>query len=345
MRRLVLERDTTSPECLSPTTTLMEKLMQKPNRSTMNPTTTERAESVVSPTETGANSAQVAEAFDAVAEIYDYSFESSPVIQRLRRKLYDTIDRVISAGSSVLDINCGTGTDALFLANHGYNVMGIDISPKMIEQARDKVTSEKRQNVQFKLSSFEHVAEGPHECYDLVLSNFGGLNCTNDLGKVAEQLAHVTKDGGYFVGVVMPPFSIWETVAGLIHGNFYYAVRRLRRNVSATGFSDRTFSVFYHSPRELASAFRPWFSVEKVCGLSILSPPPNARSFIEKHPRLTTLLERLDGIVESFPLGRSMGDHFMIILRKRARQNWPAQVFKRIVLCESTQSSANRTFL
>ncbi|GAA0237860.1 methyltransferase domain-containing protein [Haladaptatus pallidirubidus] len=39
---------------------------------------------------------------------------------------------------SVLDIGCGTGENALFLADRGFSVLGIDASPRAIEKARAK---------------------------------------------------------------------------------------------------------------------------------------------------------------------------------------------------------------
>ncbi|WP_380676297.1 class I SAM-dependent methyltransferase [Salinigranum sp. GCM10025319] len=38
----------------------------------------------------------------------------------------------------VLDVGCGTGELSLFLARHGHEVLGIDIAPRAIEQAREK---------------------------------------------------------------------------------------------------------------------------------------------------------------------------------------------------------------
>lgn len=37
-----------------------------------------------------------------------------------------------------LDLGCGTGTNSLYLASHGWNVTGIDFIPSAIEQAREK---------------------------------------------------------------------------------------------------------------------------------------------------------------------------------------------------------------
>ncbi len=260
---------------------------------------------------------QVASAFDEVAEIFDSTFESSPVIQNIRQRVYNEIQRRVLSGSLILDINCGTGIDAIFLAKKGYAVHGIDISAKMIEQARKKADAEQIGNVEFFVSSFEHLPTQLTQRYDLVLSNFGGLNCTNNLDKVAEEIAAITKQGGFFIGIVMPPFCIWETASGLLHGRWRYAFRRLRKNTAATGFYGKGFIVFYHSPQHIVSAFRPRFQVKQIVGLSVSSPPPAARRFIEHYPRLTSFLERFDESVEKFPLIRSIGDHFMIVLKRR----------------------------
>jgi SAM-dependent methyltransferase len=45
-------------------------------------------------------------------------------------------------GSPVLELACGTGRVLLPLARQGYQVSGVDISPAMLEVARDKVAAE-----------------------------------------------------------------------------------------------------------------------------------------------------------------------------------------------------------
>src|SRR5262252_7149723 len=38
-----------------------------------------------------------------------------------------------------LDVGCGTGTNAIWLAQHGYEVLGVDLAPLAIEKARAKL--------------------------------------------------------------------------------------------------------------------------------------------------------------------------------------------------------------
>jgi methylase of polypeptide subunit release factors len=45
--------------------------------------------------------------------------------------------RAIASGRT-LEVGCGTGTNAIYLAQHGFEVVGVDISPLAVESARAK---------------------------------------------------------------------------------------------------------------------------------------------------------------------------------------------------------------
>ena len=45
--------------------------------------------------------------------------------------------RAITPGRT-LEIGCGTGTNAIFLAQHGFDVLGVDISEVAVDTARGK---------------------------------------------------------------------------------------------------------------------------------------------------------------------------------------------------------------
>jgi ubiquinone/menaquinone biosynthesis C-methylase UbiE len=48
------------------------------------------------------------------------------------------LERAGRIGHSVLDVGCGTGDNAIYLARHGHDVLGIDSAPLAIEQAQRK---------------------------------------------------------------------------------------------------------------------------------------------------------------------------------------------------------------
>jgi ubiquinone/menaquinone biosynthesis C-methylase UbiE len=258
----------------------------------------------------------VAAAFDSVAENFEVSFENE-ITWALRRKTYAIIESLIPSGGSILDINCGIGIDAVELALRGFRVTGVDVSSKMIEQARLRATTQ-RASVDFCQNSFEDLRSLAGNTFDLVLSNFGGLNCVERLDIVARQIAIATKKHGYFVGVVMPPFSLWEFASYLLRGDLQNSIRRVRGKAIATGFQSKTFTVCYHSSRNLVRAMGVCFHPVRIIGLNILSPTPQSMGFFNDYPRLTRFLQKVDSHIEEIPGLRQIGDHFVIILRKQS---------------------------
>ncbi len=103
-----------------------------------------------------------------------------------------------------LDLGCGTGTNAIYLAQHGLSVVGIDFSPKAIATARDKA---QRAGVTVDL----HVADVTRldflrEPFDFVLD----LGCFHAIdpaerGRYAENLARLTRPGSVFMLYAFSP--------------------------------------------------------------------------------------------------------------------------------------------
>lgn len=251
----------------------------------------------------------VRHAFDAVADIFDETFENERT-RRVRSRIYNIIETILPPGSKILDINCGTGIDARALLERGYDVTGTDISPGMVSVAQRNVPQGK-----FYACSFEALRTLSIEHVDLVLSNFGGLNCTQILHPVADAVISLLRPGGYFLGVFMSRFSLWETVAGLLQGDLGTASRRLRGTAPATGFPGIGFTVFYHTHRSLLSPFGDKCTVRHVSGINILSPPPHAEAFVKRHPRLSGILEWIESRVATIPGLRTMGDHSIVLLQ------------------------------
>jgi ubiquinone/menaquinone biosynthesis C-methylase UbiE len=265
---------------------------------------------------TGGDAQRVAGAFDAIADIFEISFENE-ITRELREIIYRTIRSLVPSGSAILDINCGTGIDARALVRQGYTVDGIDISPRMIRQAVHAAAVQDIARVQFNVSSFEKLPSSDGPKYDLVLSNFGGLNCVESLDAVAEEIARVTRPSGYFIAVVMPPFCTWEIAAGLCRGRVTDAFRRLRSNTQATGFSEKTFTVHYHTPGAMMRSLNRWFHSERCFGLNVITPPPHATNFKRKFSRLSRLLSGIENRIAHLPLLRAAGDHYVLTARRK----------------------------
>jgi len=260
----------------------------------------------------------VRSAFDAIAETFDDTFENA-ITKGIRERIHEMVLVLAPVGGRVLDINCGTGIDALAYAEAGFDVVGCDLSQEMVDRAEAKRARLGVAHAKFFQASFEHLGPLPFSDFNVVTSNFGGLNCIPDLSRAASEIARVTAPGAFFLAVVMPPVSLWEIISNSIRGQWARAFRRLRDGTPATGFHSSSFMVSYHAPGTFCSAFRPWFELHSLRGINVISPPPHAVRFASRWPRLTRFLNRIDGSAAALPVLRAMGDHYVVVLSRTGK--------------------------
>ncbi len=67
--------------------------------------------------------------YDKIAEKYAELFSEV-------KELYEEYVALLPENGRVIDIGCGVGTEAGYLSDHGFDVIGIDFSEGMLEQAR-----------------------------------------------------------------------------------------------------------------------------------------------------------------------------------------------------------------
>jgi magnesium-protoporphyrin O-methyltransferase len=91
------------------------------------------------------------------------------------------------AGKRILDAGCGTGALALELANKGASVVAIDLSPNLIELAKERISPADRQNIDFR--SGDMLDDGLGE-FDYVVGMDSMIHyCATDMLVVLEKLA------------------------------------------------------------------------------------------------------------------------------------------------------------
>lgn len=257
--------------------------------------------------------------FDAVAGKYDDAFSNSPIGRAQRRSVWREMDRAFHEGQRILEINCGTGIDALHLADRGVAVVGCDSSPGMIAEAsRRRNSSPKRAPVEFRCLPTEQIGqletEGP---YDGLLSNFAGLNCVSDLNQVARDLAHLVRPGGKAVVCVFGRVCLWEILWYVVHGNVKKAFRRFRRHgVTAILAPGSSVTVYYPSVRFLGRAFSPYFQLENWAGVGVATPPSYAAPLAVRFPRLFERAVEIDPWLGACPGLRAMADHVVLTFKR-----------------------------
>ncbi len=113
--------------------------------------------------------------FDKAAINYDETFTNSDIGKLQRDLVYEQLSKQLKSIHNILEINCGTGEDAIWLSKQNFKVTATDISTKMIEEAKNKATLG---NLNFEIADINLIATSfPNDNFDLIFSNFGGLNC------------------------------------------------------------------------------------------------------------------------------------------------------------------------
>ena len=277
-----------------------------------------------------------AAAFDDSAATYDDAFTESTIGRLLRAAVWRRLDAQFRAGDRVLELNCGTGADAIHLAQRGVHVLATDVSEAMLAVTRRKVAqagmeelvqvakldiadlaawgSSLRSETRDQRSQDDDSSPSRDPISDLrppvsgLLSNFGGLNCVADLAGVAQALAGLLKPGGRAILCIMGPLAPWEWAWYLRQGQVGKAFRRLRRD----GVPWRGLTIRYPSITALRRAFAPMFTVQRVSAIGALLPPSYVEPWAARHPALLARLNRIERRLETaWPLPW-LADHYLI---------------------------------
>jgi ubiquinone/menaquinone biosynthesis C-methylase UbiE len=253
--------------------------------------------------------------FSAKALVYDDYGADHPVILWARAQVRQHVMSLVPPGACVLELAAGTGADAAFLAERGYRVHATDLAEGMVAETRRKIAARglgdrmTAQRVSF--TELERVTGGP---YDLVFSNFGGLNCIPDLTAMTRGLPRVLKPGGFVTLVIMPPVCLWE-MGQALRGDFTTAFRRLHRGGVMARVASAHFKTYYFRPGQVLRALGPGYRRVAVRGLSVFSPPPYLEKFARRHEAVFRRLTALDERLGRWPVVNAMGDFFIVTVQ------------------------------
>jgi SAM-dependent methyltransferase len=127
------------------------------------------------------------EYFDA-HNICDDTNAKNAVIEKLLKK---------HQVKTVLDLTCGTGSQVFFLVKLGYEVIGADFSPALLEIARDKAKKEKL-NIRFIDGDMRNIKVGN---FDAVITMFNAIGHLTKAGfeKAIKNIHKNLKDNGIYI--------------------------------------------------------------------------------------------------------------------------------------------------
>jgi ubiquinone/menaquinone biosynthesis C-methylase UbiE len=259
--------------------------------------------------------------FDHIASTYDSTFTKSAIGQLQRKRVWSYVESVIPAlrGFEMLELNCGTGEDAILFGERGFNIVATDISGEML-----RVTQKKAEqfSMQHRISSHYLDLESFNETlfdkkFDLIFSNFGGLNCINpeSFKKLLENLPSILNPGGRFIGVIMPKFCAWETVFFLLRLQFKKAFRRLTSKEVITDLQGTSMKTWYYNPSQIKSWSKEKFRLISIKPIGVALPPSYLERFFSLRKRWLLRLDKFEKGLGNTSLLSGMSDHFVIDLQ------------------------------
>ncbi len=251
--------------------------------------------------------------FDIVASTYDDLFTRSVIGRAQRNQVWERLQTAFHPGERILELNCGTGEDARFLAQRGVSVFACDASAVMIEIAKARKELEPGAGkVEYRQLANEDLSPLMGQgLFDGAFSNFSGLNCLADLQPVASSLSQLVKPGGRVVVCLWSRLCVTELVWFLSHGQIRKAFRRFSGKATAR-LGGLTMEVSYPAVRSIRQAFAPWFRLESRKAIGLFVPPSYVEPWAQNHDGAVVWLQKMDRWFSAWPGLRDAGDHVLL---------------------------------
>ena len=246
--------------------------------------------------------------FDEHAATYD-AVAQSTLGRVLRERVYAVVEPLLGKGTSVIDLGCGTGIDTAWLADRTERVLAVDPSPEMVALTQQRCAH---------LGNVECVVGTASDLVDrtpanLMLANFGALNCAGPIATLGPMLASLVAPGGWLVATIMPATCPIEWAVGAATRNTELRTRRTSPQVAVDGYAD--LEVRYFTPKALASAL-DGFELVHTESLGLILPPFEQRAWVEERPRLLGALAAADRRLGALGARLGWGDHVIAVLKR-----------------------------
>lgn len=280
--------------------------------------------------------------FDHIAKKYDQDFTNSEIGKKQRTSVYRYLQNRTVTNThlndivqKVLEINCGTGEDAVWFAKKGYTVLATDISSEMIQVAKKKATKVKHlkfQKLDIKdLNNAKLLDDKPktddqksitNNNFDLIFSNFGGLNCLNkdELSIFFKNTSKLIHKNGKLILVIMPKNTLWERVYFILKAQFKNAFRRNTNNGIRVNVDNKTVLTWYFNPKDIIKISSTYFKIVKTKPIGFFIPPSYLENYFRNHKRLLRTLDKLENMVNQFGFLSRFSDHYLIELEPKKEQ-------------------------
>jgi SAM-dependent methyltransferase len=163
---------------------------------------------------------ETAKAWDIVAKAkYDAEFDEH--VEQLRLGNHNLLGVEIEIigplvrDAQVINLQCSHGLDALGLINAGAaSVLGVDISPEMVRQARAKAAAIGSTSAEFLIGDVTDLPAELDATADIIYTGRGSLPWILDIGAWSRSVSRLLRPGGYvFIFEGHPLDALWDREA------------------------------------------------------------------------------------------------------------------------------------
>ena len=257
--------------------------------------------------------------FDNIAAEYDQHILGNRMNRLLRDRSLALLRATFRPSDRLLELGCGSGMETMQLLQDGHEILAVDISEKMLEVVRAKAraagVAERFSGIRSRASELGALVPALGGPFDGAYSTYGALNCEPDLTPVARALGELVPPGRPFVGGIYNRWCLFEILG---YGATFQWDRALgrRANPVPVGASRFCVDTYAYSVPEFIARFRPWFESERLLGVPVVLPPSDLTSYAEQFSRRFDRLAALDRALGGvWPLS-TLGDHFLVVLRR-----------------------------
>jgi ubiquinone/menaquinone biosynthesis C-methylase UbiE len=197
----------------------------------------------------------------------------------------------LAQSREVLEVGCGTGLILNRLAEVAQRAEGVDLSPGMLELARQRGLSVREAS----------ATELPYadNSFDTVCS-FKVLAHVPDIQRALSEMARVCRPGGHVVAELYNPWSLR-----------FLAKRLAGPGKISDGRTEADVYTRWDAPTKLRSLFPSSVTIDEVCGIRVVTPA----AFVHNLPLMGTVLPVIERAVVRSPL-RWFGGFLVVIARK-----------------------------
>lgn len=258
-------------------------------------------------------------AFDAAAPGYDRA-TGGALFRLQRQQAQRLLRRWLPARGRVLEIGCGTGVDAAFLAGLGLEVIACDPSPEMRRLTERRAMAagvvDRMRVLDCGVEMLPALLDAVDAAgVDAIVSNFGALNCVGSLVPLGRLVASRLRPGGCVVLGLLNDRCWWERAYFTLTGRRALAGRRTDGLVPVSGIDVPTW---YHGLDAVDVVLGDDVTRTHVRGLGVLVPPPYLEPRWQQVPApIGAAIAAADRLASRLPGLRTAGDHVLARWEKR----------------------------